>query len=158
MLVKDLMTTGISCVKDDVSLAQIAKQMKQEDVGLIPVCNDKGQVLGVITDRDLVLRALARELGDWAGAQKKKQGAGSGEELKARDVMTSNLVCASPDMSTHHAALLMSKYQVRRLPVTQNEKLVGMLSMADIARKTVFIDEAGDALSAICAAAPPIYL
>ena len=150
MLVKDLMTTGISCVKEDTSLKQIAKQMKQEDVGLIPVCNDKGEVLGVVTDRDLVLRALAREIGDHSGAQE--------SQLKARDVMSTNIVCASPDMNTHHAALLLAKYQVRRLPVTQNGKLVGMLSMADIARKTVFIDEAGDALSSICAVAPPSHL
>ena len=160
MLVKDLMTTGISCVKEDTSLSQIAKQMKQEDVGLIPICNDKGQVLGVVTDRDLVLRALAREMGDFAG-QYKKAPKNSGTEkqaLKACDVMSSDIVCASPDMSTHHAALLMSKHQVRRLPVTQNGKLIGMLSMADIARKTVFIDEAGDALSAICQTAPPLHL
>lgn len=159
MLVKDLMTTGISCVREDASLAQIARQMKQEDVGLIPVCNDKGEVLGVVTDRDLVLRALAREIGDHAGNQKtpSENGADS-KTVKARDVMSTNLVCASPDMNTHHAALLLAKYQVRRLPVTQNGKLVGMLSMADIARKTVFIDEAGDALSSICAVAPPSHL
>lgn len=150
MLVKDLMTTGISCVKEDTSFLQIAKQMKQEDVGLIPVCNDKGEVKGVVTDRDLVLRALARESDASAGK--------TASELTAKDVMSTNIVCASPDMNTHHAALLLAKYQVRRLPVTQNNKLVGMLSMADIARKTVFIDEAGDALSAICAAAPSSYL
>lgn len=139
MLVKDLMTTGISCVKKEASLKQIAKQMKQEDVGLIPVCNDKGQVLGVITDRDLVLRALA--LSD-------------SSQLAAGDLMSTNIIYAQPEMNTHHAALLMAKYQVRRLPVAQNDRLVGMLSMADIARKPVFVDEAGDALSAISASAP----
>ena len=144
MLVKDLMTTGISCVKEDASLSQIAKQMKQEDVGLIPVCNDKGEVLGVVTDRDLVLRAMARD---------RKDG-----ELKAQDVMSTNIISASPEMNTHHAALLLAKYQVRRLPVAQNGKLVGMLSMADIARRTVYIDEAGDALASICAVAPPAHL
>ncbi len=154
MLVKDLMTTGISCVKETASLKQVAKQMRQENVGLIPVCNDKGEVLGVVTDRDLVLRALAREIGDRAGEKKEQRDAGDFSRLKAGDVMSSNIVCASPDMNTHHAALLLAKYQVRRLPVTQNDKLVGMLSMADIARKPVFIDEAGDALSAICAVAP----
>ena len=159
MLVKDLMNTGISCVKEDTSLKQIAKQMKQEDVGLIPVCNDKGEVLGVVTDRDLVLRALAREIGDHSGEKKAPGKSGAQEsQLKARDVMSTNIVCASPDMNTHHAALLLAKYQVRRLPVTQNGKLVGMLSMADIARKTVFIDEAGDALSSISAVAPPSHL
>lgn len=155
MLVKDLMTTGISCVKEDTSLKQIAKQMKQEDVGLIPVCNDKGEVLGVVTDRDLVLRAMAREIGDHAEQKKASVPADTESiQLKAGDVMSTNIVSASPGMNTHHAALLMAKYQVRRLPVTQNSKLVGMLSMADIARKTVFIDEAGDALSSICAVTP----
>ncbi len=155
MLVKDLMTTGISCVKETATLKQVAKQMKQENVGLIPVCNDKGEVLGVVTDRDLVLRALAREIGDHAGKEKAEQNAARNfSDLKAGDVMSTRIICASPDMNTHHAALLLAKYQVRRLPVTQNGKLVGMLSMADIARKPVFVDEAGDALSAICAAAP----
>lgn len=133
MLVKDLMTTSISCVKENTSLLQVARQMRQEDVGMIPVCNDAGEVLGVVTDRDLVVRALARNKGQYA-----------------KDVMSTNIICTSPDMNTHNAALLLSKHQVRRLPVTQNNKLVGMLSMADIARKKVYIDEAGDALSAIC--------
>lgn len=161
MLVKDLMTTGISCVKEDTSFLQIAKQMKQEDMGLIPVCNDKGEVKGVVTDRDLVLRALARDTGSPTGKASPgevPQDRTAASQLTAKDVMSTNIVCASPDMNTHHAALLLAKYQVRRLPVTQNNKLVGMLSMADIARKTVFIDEAGDALSAICAAAPASYL
>lgn len=170
MQVKDLMTTGISCVREDTSLQQIARQMKQEDVGVIPVCNDKGEVLGVVTDRDLVLRAMA--ISSAAAQAKKIPSSADGKpsesdmashkendtRLLARDVMSTNIVCARPDMNTHHAALLMAKYQVRRLPVTQNDKLVGMLSMADIARKTVFIDEAGDALSAICAVSPPSHL
>lgn len=145
MQVKDLMTTGISCVEETAPLSQIARQMRQEDVGLIPVCNDKGEVLGVVTDRDLVLRALARE-GDGQAFR----------SLKAGDVMSTGLVCVSPDMNTHHAALLFAKYQVRRLPVTQGGRLIGMLSMADLARRPVFIDEAGDALSSISAAAPAV--
>lgn len=150
MLVKDLMTTGISCVKEDASLTQIARQMKQEDVGVIPVCNDMGEVLGLITDRDLVLRALAKEVGDWAGAEGEKA-------LSAQDIMSTHVICASPEMNTHEAALLLAKYQIRRLPVTKNNKLVGMLSMADIARKTVYADEAGDTLSAISAATPLLH-
>ena len=144
MQVQDLMTTGISCVEEKAPLSQIARQMRQEDVGVIPVCNDKGEVLGIVTDRDLVIRALARE-GDGKPSA----------ELKAGDIMSTGLVCASPEMNTHHAALLLAKYQVRRLPVTKNGRLVGMLSMADIARRPVFIDEAGDALSSICAVSAP---
>ena len=93
MQVKDLMTTGISCVEEKAPLSQIARQMRQEDVGVIPVCNDKGEVLGIVTDRDLVIRALARE-GDGKPSA----------ELKAGDIMSTGLVCASPEMNTHHAA------------------------------------------------------
>jgi signal-transduction protein with cAMP-binding, CBS, and nucleotidyltransferase domain len=63
--------------------------------------------------------------------------------------MTKNLVATDPNMDTHQAALLMAKYQVRRLPVLENNQIVGMLAMADIARKQIYVDEAGDALSAI---------
>ena len=84
MQVKDLMTTGISCVEEKAPLSQIARQMRQEDVGVIPVCNDKGEVLGIVTDRDLVIRALARE-GDGKPSA----------ELKAGDIMSTGLVCAS---------------------------------------------------------------
>lgn len=135
MLVKDLMSNNICCVKEDTSLVQVARKMKQEDIGLVPVCNDKEEVLGLITDRDIVIRALTDE--------------SKIDALCARDIMTTNLIFTSPNMNSHQAALLLAKYQVRRLPVVENSRLVGMLSMADIARKTAYIDEAGDALSAI---------
>ncbi|MGI6731463.1 MAG: CBS domain-containing protein [Anaerovoracaceae bacterium] len=133
MRVKDLMCTSVTCVRPDTSIVQVAKQMKQENVGAIPVCNDRGEVLGIVTDRDIVIRSVSEE----------------GEKKTAKDIMTANLVYANPNMDIHHAALLFAKYQVRRLPVTESNKLVGILSIADIARKPIYIDEAGDALSAI---------
>lgn len=133
MRVKDLMTSSVTCVRPETSIAQVAKQMKQENVGSIPVCNDRGEALGIITDRDIVLRSVSNE----------------NNPKTAKDIMTKNLVFADPNMDTHQAALLLAKYQVRRLPVVDNNKLVGMLSMADIARKQIYVDEAGDALSAI---------
>ena len=133
MLVKELMTTGISCVRPEASLIQIAKQMRQENVGAIPVCNDRGEVLGIVTDRDIVVRSVAEN--NCAAA--------------AKDIMSTNIVFATPDMNTHDAALLFSKYQVRRLPVISNNKLIGMFSLADVARRILYVDEAGDALSAI---------
>lgn len=133
MKVKDLMSTSIICVRPETSISQVAKQMRQADVGSIPVCDDRSQVLGIITDRDIVIRALSTD-----------------ESPKtAREIMTQNLIFASPNMSTHEAALLMAKNQVRRLPVVDNNRLLGLLSMADIARKNIYVDEAGDALSAI---------
>ena len=133
MRVKDLMSTSVTCVRPETSIIQVAKQMKQENVGAIPVCSDRGEVLGIITDRDIVIRSVSTE----------------GEKKVSKDIMTANLVYANPNMDIHQASLLFAKYQVRRLPVVENSKIVGMLSMADVARKTIYIDEAGDALSAI---------
>jgi CBS domain-containing protein len=133
MLVKELMSTGICCAGPEASLTQIAKQMKQENVGAIPVCNDRGEVLGIVTDRDIVVRNVAE----------------GNDNIVAKDIMSTNMIFAAPDMNTHDAALLFSKYQVRRLPVVSNNKLIGMFSIADIARKRIYADEAGDALSAI---------
>lgn len=134
MRVKDLMSTTVTCVRPETSIEQVAKQMKQENIGSIPVCNDRGEALGIITDRDIVIRSVSNI---------------SNEKKTAKDIMTKNLICAEPNMDTHEAALLMAKYQVRRLPVLENNKIVGMLAMADIARKPIYVDEAGDALSAI---------
>lgn len=139
MMVKDLMSTNISCVTEDSPVSLIAQQMRREDVGSLPVCNQQGQLMGMVTDRDLVLRALAKAMADPSQLS----------ALTARDVMTLHPVTAPPDMNSHDAALLFSTHGIRRLPVTENEKLVGMLSLGDLASRPVCIDEAGDVLSAI---------
>jgi len=133
MRVKDLMTTSVTCVRPETSIEQVARQMKQENIGSIPVCNDRGEALGIVTDRNIVIRSVSSEK----------------EKRTAQDIMTKNLVSADPNMDAHQAALLMAKYQVRRLPVLEGNKIIGMLAMADIARKQIYVDEAGDALSAI---------
>lgn len=133
MRVKDLMATSVTSVRPETSIEQVARQMKQENIGAVPVCNDRGEILGIITDRDIVIRSVSNQNGP----------------QYAKDIMTKNIVAADPNMDTHQAALLMAKYQVRRLPVLENNQIVGMLAMADIARKPIYVDEAGDALSAI---------
>ena len=139
MNVKDLMSTNISCITEDSPIALIAQQMRREDVGSLPVCSQQGQLIGMITDRDLVLRALAKATADPSVLS----------SLTAKDIMTLHPVTVPPDMSSHDAALLFSSHGVRRLPVTENEKLVGMLSLGDLASRPVCIDEAGDVISAI---------
>lgn len=131
MLVKDLMTPGISCVDITADALVIAQQMKKNNIGAVPVCSDQGEILGIITDRDLVLRHIA------------------GNAAVAGEIMTKKPVCTSPDMDSHTAGLLFSKYGIRRLPVLSGGRVVGILSLCDIARKPVFADEAGDILCAI---------
>jgi CBS domain-containing protein len=89
--------------------------------------------MGIVTDRDIVVRAVSAD-----------------ENYKtAQDIMTKEPISVHPNMNMHEATLLMAKHQVRRLPVVENNRLLGMLSMADVARKNIYVDEAGDALSAI---------
>lgn len=138
MKVRDLMTHSVSCVRPETSLTQVARQMRQEDVGAIPVCDDRGRVLGMVTDRDIVIRSVSN----------------GGIPSTARETMSGEVVCITPSMNTHEAALLMAKNQVRRLPVVENGRLVGVLSISDIARKNLYVDEAADALAAISRTAP----
>ncbi|MEG1929717.1 MAG: CBS domain-containing protein [Anaerovorax sp.] len=133
MIVKNLMSTSIVCARKETPVHLLARQMKQENIGLIPICSDRNQVLGVVTDRDIVLRCVSE----------------NDIYKTAEEIMTNNVAFVSPTMDTHHAALLLAKHQVRRLPVLENGKLIGMLALADIARKKLYIDEAGDALSSI---------
>ena len=67
----------------------------------------------------------------------------------SKEIMSGNPITVSPEMNTHDAAELMARYQLRRLPVVSAGHIIGMLSLADIARKTSFIDEAGDILSSV---------
>ena len=140
MLVKELMTTCVSCVKPDTSIPQIARQMKQDNIGSLPVCNDRGHVLGIVTDRDIAIRGISNLSIDKPT---------NSHMPTAQEIMSTNMIYATPNMNIHDAALLMSKHQIRRLPVISNQRLVGIISLADIARKKLYVDEAGDILSSV---------
>ena len=147
MRVKELMSTGICCVRPDTSIAEIARQMRKTDVGAIPVCNDKEELLGIITDRDIVLRFLAVENPNSIAASKQQHL--NMHTVKASDIMSTNMITAPEDMNIHDAALLLAHHQIRRLPITAGGRLVGMLTTADIARRPIMADEAGDILQAV---------
>jgi CBS domain-containing protein len=137
MKVKDLMSTDILCLKETTPAIQAAIYMKRNNIGCLPVCDDGGFIKGILTDRDLVIRLLSR------------YEQGSITHVQVGEIMSTNLVTVSPKESIHNAALLLAHHKIRRLPVTEASKLVGMLSIGDIASKPVYIDEAGDVLSAI---------
>lgn len=130
MLVKDLMTTAITSVPPGSPAAAAVKIMRSEDVGIVPVCDIQGHLLGVVTDRDILIR-------DGFGK--------TVDEIMSRDV-----VYAAPKDDIHDAAMKMSDYGVRRLPVVENEKLAGMLSLKDLAGKRIFTAEIGHIIYNIC--------
>lgn len=121
MKVREVMHKGASCVAPVASLQDIAKRMRDNDIGAVPVAED-GRLVGILTDRDIVCRALA----DTSNLSK----------LTARDVMTRDVVCCSPDDDVNVAIDVIETKQVRRLPVTDSHRtMVGMLSLGDISHK-----------------------
>ncbi|ABR49766.1 putative signal-transduction protein with CBS domains [Alkaliphilus metalliredigens QYMF] len=134
MKVKEVMTSQVSFAQQNSTVNEVAQIMKSLDIGSVPVCNQQNQPVGIVTDRDIVIRGLT------AG-------------LQATDtierVMTQNLVSVSPETDIHEAARVMGENQIRRLPVVENGQIVGMLAIGDLAVKNIYVDEAGDALSEI---------
>lgn len=142
MKVKDLMSRDVLSVNPDTPVTQIAKIMKDRNIGSVPVVKGD-KVVGIVTDRDIVLRdvAMGKDI----------------NSVKASDVMTIGLSTATPEMDVHEAARIMSQKQVRRLPVVENDRLVGMLALGDVAVRTTLEDDAGEALSDISKPAHTLY-
>lgn len=138
MLVKDLMTVSISYLSPDDPISAAVSIMRSEDVGAVPVCDIQKHVLGIVTDRDIIMRAALDSVSTGEGGP-------TGSELPrlVRDIMSSAVISVDSKDDIHDAALLMSRYAVRRLPVVENAKLVGMLSIKDMAKKRIFIAEIG---------------
>ena len=134
MLVKDIMTNSIVSLNSEDSVERAAQMMKQFDVGSIPVCSEE-KLVGMITDRDIALRTVASSA--------------TGNNQKICEVMTSNLVTGTPDMDVHDAAKIMSEQQIRRLPIVQNNHLVGIVSLGDISVEPTLQDNAEEALKNI---------
>lgn len=119
MKVREAMHSGVTCVEPNTSIREVARRMKQEDIGAIPVKSD-GELIGMITDRDLACRAL----GDGADISR----------LTARDVMTKGAICCLASDDLADAVALMEGQKIRRLPVVQDEEVIGILSLGDISR------------------------
>ncbi|HEX4935853.1 MAG TPA: CBS domain-containing protein [Gemmatimonadaceae bacterium] len=133
MKVSDVMTPNPRTVQLSDTIEAAAKIMRDEDTGAVPVIEDE-RVVGMITDRDIVIRAVAD--GDF--------------ECTIDDIVSDDVICATPEMTTAEAAELMSEHQIRRLPVVdEDEHLVGILSLGDIAVKEGRDARTGDTLENI---------
>jgi CBS domain-containing protein len=118
MKVKDMMHKGVEYVAPNAKLHMIAKKMRDADIGAIPVCDD-GRAVGMVTDRDIAIRALAN------GKDISK--------IEARDVMSRNVISCRDSEEAEDALRVMESKKIRRLPVVNDaEKLVGMISLGDI--------------------------
>lgn len=137
MKIREVMTDQVIRIHPEESVAVAARTLTHYNIGALPVCGNDGQLCGVVTDRDIVTRCLASDR--------------KAENTRVRDVMTGWVVSATPDMDTAVAAHLMGRQQVRRLPVVDNGKLCGMVSLGDLAVREQSNPDAADALGDISA-------
>lgn len=121
MKVKDAMHAGVSWIDPGAPLSDIAEQMRKDDIGSLPVGEDD-RLVGMVTDRDLVLRGLG--------------GKDDPLHLTARDVMSKPIINCTANEDLEDAVRITERKQIRRLPVIdENHRMIGMLSLGDIAAK-----------------------
>jgi len=122
MQVKDIMTRDVETARRDTPLTEVAERMRGHDIGMLPVC-DGDQLVGMVTDRDITVRATANKLHP--------------ELARCQDVMTPNVVFCFEDQEVADAGTMMQDHKIRRLPVVNRQRrLVGIISLGDIALGT----------------------
>lgn len=137
MKIQEIMTDKIVAVSQHEPVSHAARLMKRHNLGVLPVCDDKGNLRGILTDRDIVTRCIAADM--------------SPEDTKIREIMSRGIrTCSSRD-DIRTALDSMSREQIRRLPIVDDGKLVGMVSLGDLARSGMHAMEAAEALTDISA-------
>lgn len=131
---RDLMTSPAEFLQESDSLTVAAQALKTSNVGSMPVKDDNGKVVGVVTDRDIVVKSVA-------------EGANP-DDARVADVASSTVVSVSADDDAQAVMQALSDNQVRRLPVLDGEELVGVISQADVARE-LSAEQTGDVVRAI---------
>ncbi|MBT2697701.1 CBS domain-containing protein [Bacillus sp. ISL-40] len=131
--IRDIMTEEVECCTLLDNVYEVALKMKQLNVGAIPII-DQEKLVGMITDRDIVVRGVAE----------KHPGS-----TKVEDIMSNDLITVTPDSSSKDAAKLMANHQIRRLPVVEEGKLIGIVSLGDFAIRELTDDQAKEALTEI---------
>ncbi len=136
MTVREMMSRDVVSVGREDTAAAAARLMSRHNVGSLPVCTDSGRLVGIVTDRDLVVRCVAAGKDPAATA--------------VADVMTERVVAVSPDDTEQQASGVMAREQVRRVPVVSDGSLIGMMSLGDLAVREACKMEAAECLCDVC--------
>ncbi|WP_312469160.1 CBS domain-containing protein [Neobacillus sp.] len=131
--IRDIMTDEVECCTLLDNMFEVALKMKELNVGAIPIV-DQDKLLGMITDRDIVIRGVAE----------KHPGSS-----KVGEIMSHDMITVSPDTTSKEAAKLMAQHQIRRLPVVEDSRLIGIVSLGDFAISELTDDQAKEALTEI---------
>ncbi|MCL2568499.1 MAG: CBS domain-containing protein [Oscillospiraceae bacterium] len=135
MLISDMMSPNVVSINTEESAALAARLLYRHNIGSLPVCGEDGRLRGIVTDRDIVLRCVAAE--------------NDPATTLVKEIMSKGVVSVSPNDDVRVATRIMAAEQVRRLPVISDGKVVGMVSLGDLAKTRSFDMEASKALSEI---------
>ncbi|MDW7655969.1 MAG: CBS domain-containing protein [Bacillota bacterium] len=134
MKIKDIMTKKIAFTSPEETVIQAAQLMKKHNVGSIPVCRGE-QVIGIVTDRDIALKVVAN--------------GSDPATIRVGEIMSSNPILGNPEMDMTEAGRIMGENQIRRLPIVENNRLVGIIALGDIAIEPKMQDKAGSILTEV---------
>nr|WP_232223969.1 CBS domain-containing protein [Anoxybacillus tepidamans] len=133
------MTTNVATISPNQTVQEAAQLMSQKNIGALPVV-ENGQVRGMITDRDITLRTTAE---------------GKNASVPVSQIMSTNIVTGTPNMSVQEAANVMAQHQIRRLPIVENNQLRGIVALGDIATNHQYDQAAEQALTNISEPSQP---
>ena len=137
MRVKDCMCNNLVKAAPETTVTEAAKLMNSNQIGCLPICSSDDKVVGFVTDRDIITRAVAHNK--------------DCNNTKLSDIMTINVIKTTADTDIKEAANIMANNQVRRLPVLENGKAIGVLTIGDIAQQdNISCEEVGKTFECIC--------
>lgn len=121
MRIEEIMTTDVETCMPESTLQEVASKMREINVGSIPIC-EEDRLVGIVTDRDIVIRGIAEQLpGDTAIAE----------------ILSEEVITGTVDLTIEEAADLMATHKIRRLPIVGNDRIIGIVSLGDLAIRDV---------------------
>lgn len=137
MKVKECMCSNAITAKPDTTVSDVAKLMSQNHIGFVPICNEQNNIVGLVTDRDIILRSIACD-----------------KDIKTTpisDIMTTNIYDVTENTELTDATKLMCDCQVKRLPVVDSKQVVGIITLGDLANhQNVNSQEVSNTVEGIC--------
>lgn len=138
MKIKECMNNNVYCLKPDNTVQDCAKLMNENHVGCVPICDNQNNLVGLVTDRDVILRSIA-----------------CGKDVcttPLSEIMTTKICCCNSDVEIKEAEDLMCKNQIRRLPIVDdNNKVIGILTLGDLAKNdNINTNEVSETFETIC--------
>jgi CBS domain-containing protein len=131
------MTTGPQCIKEDQTLAEAARMMRDLDVGSLPICGTDNRLHGMITDRDIVVKCIADD--------------GDCTQTRAGDLAQGSVHWVSADADIDAVLAQMSEHQVKRMPVVEDHRLIGMISETDLTKSNLDEGQLADVITDVYA-------